>query len=79
MLVYLRTHPNTFDPDEITILSEALDQAWTLIKDGGDFEGDELALRNEIAKHIVQSAQRGVMSVRPLRDDAVAHFGRMSG
>jgi hypothetical protein len=62
MLRYLRDDPAAFDPETITILSGALDEAWRQIEaDKATYKVDGHAAdaREMLAKHIVGLAQQG--------------------
>ena len=52
VIEYLEAHRHSFDPDEIVILVEALDQAWAAVQaSGASFDGAEAqSTRNAIAK-----------------------------
>ena len=76
---YLQNHPTAFDPDEVGILSGALDDAWETIKaSGAHLDGDARAVRDALAKHIVEEAQRGELNRRKLCGGALVHFARMN-
>ena len=76
MRSYLQKHPTAFDPDEVGILSDALDEAWEAIK--ASLDGDARAVRDALAKHIVEEAQRGELNKRKLCGGALVHFARMN-
>jgi hypothetical protein len=79
MRSYLQNHPTAFDPDEVDILASALDDAWKTIKaSGARLDGDARAVRDALAKHIVEAAQRGELNKRKLCEGAVAHFATMN-
>ena len=66
-----------FDPESIEVLACALDHAWDRIeKSGSLFAGPAYsrAMREVIAKRIVEMAQRGAKDPRTLADDAVRFF-----
>ena len=74
---YLRAHPGVFDPEEIRILSAALDKAWQLIQaSGAKFETDAEAevMRAILAKHIIETAKQGERDERLLCDVALAQL-----
>jgi hypothetical protein len=76
MLVYLAKHPQVFDPETVTILSEALDSAWATIKASGvKFDGPDDNVRNAVARHIVNLARLGERDRQRLIDDALRRFG----
>ena len=63
-----------FDPEFIHVLATAFDNAWNKIeKSGSRFArpGYARAMREVIAKHIIETAQRGVKDPSVLADDAV--------
>jgi hypothetical protein len=79
MRSYLQNHPTAFDPDEIGILSSALDEAWkTITASGARLDGDARAVRDALAKHIVEAVQRGELNKRKLCEGALAHFAGMN-
>ena len=76
---YLQNNPTAFDPDEVGILSGALDDAWKTVKaSGAHLDGNAQAVRDALAKHIVEAAQRGELNKRKLCDGALAHFAGMN-
>ncbi len=59
---YLKDHPTAFDPETVTILSAALDDAWKAVetnKSAYQIDGHADGARNELAKHIVDLAKQG--------------------
>jgi hypothetical protein len=68
-------HPQTFfDPETIQVLASALDDAWDRIeKSGSRFARPAYAraMREVLAKRIIESAQRGEMDKLKLAADAV--------
>ena len=68
-------HPQTFfDPETIQVLASALDDAWDRIeKSGNRFARPAYAraMREVLAKRIIESAQRGEMDKLKLAADAV--------
>jgi hypothetical protein len=68
-------HPQTFfDPETIQVLASALDDAWYRIeKSGSRFARPAYAraMREVLAKRIIESAQRGEMDKLKLAADAV--------
>jgi hypothetical protein len=75
MLVYLTKHPETFDPETITILVEALEGAWTTIQSSGThLDGREDDARDAIAKYIVELALKGERDPQRLIDGALIRF-----
>ena len=66
-----------FDPESIQVLASALDDAWDRIeKSGSRFAGPAYtrAMREVIAKRIIEMAQRGAKDPQTLADDAVRFF-----
>jgi hypothetical protein len=62
MLRYLKDHPAAFDPETVTILSDALDEAWRRVEDDKTaykVDGHAMEAREMLAKSIVDMAQRG--------------------
>ena len=75
MLVYLSKHPEAFDPETITILVEALEEAWATIQLSGarlDERGEDA--RDTIAKYIVELALKGERDRQRLIDGALVRF-----
>jgi len=68
-------HPETvFDPETIEVLASAFDDAWDRIqKSGSRFArpGYSRAMREVIARRIVEMAQQGVKDPQVLADDSV--------
>jgi hypothetical protein len=63
-----------FDPELIHVLATAFDEAWNRIETSGSRfarPGYARAMREVIAKHIIETAQRGVKDPDVLADDAV--------
>ncbi len=74
MIRYLATQPRGFDPDAIQILSSALDDAWEIVltdKIGFKLDGNPEAVRDVLAKHIVDLALRGERDRKRLIDGAL--------
>jgi hypothetical protein len=66
-----------FDPELIHVLASALDDAWNRIeKSGSRFArpGYARAMREVVAKRVIETAQRGVKDPTELADDAVQFF-----
>ena len=76
MRVYLaKHHSGAFDPQTITVLVEALDDAWAAIQaSGARLESDEDA-RNAVAKIIVNLALQGERDRQRLVARALERFG----
>ena len=72
-------HPAiVFDPETVKIVSGAFDDAWKKIQQSGsEFAKPAYAnaMREEIAKHIIDVAGRGEMDQRRLSEDAVEFLG----
>jgi hypothetical protein len=72
---YLMDHPGAFDPETISILSGALDDAWQMV--GADkaafrMDGHPEGARNALAKHIVDIAKQGERDRQRLIEGALA-------
>jgi hypothetical protein len=70
----------SFDPEFVEVLASALDDAWRRIeKSGSRFSrpGYARAMREVIAKRIIETAQKGVDDPAMLAEDAV-HFLAMN-
>jgi hypothetical protein len=66
-----------FDPEFIQVLASAFDDAWNRIEESGSRfarPGYARAMREVIAKRIIETAQRGVKDKSDLGDDAVQFF-----
>ena len=80
MRIYLRNNPPAvaFDPDTITILSSALDEALVFAKasngDAFKMDGHAEALRVALAKHIVEMASQGERDGQRLVEGALARL-----
>jgi len=62
MIRHIRDEPAAFSPDVIRILSCALDAAWLSARadrSGFAIEGHETAVRELLARHIVDLAKKG--------------------
>ena len=65
---------NSFDPEAISILSEALEDAWLKIEASGSGLARPAyarAMREVLAKHIIEEAQRGRYDRTELSSSAV--------
>jgi len=65
---------NSFDPEAISILSEALEEAWHRVKASGSSLARPAyakAMREVLAKHIIEEAQRGQFDRTELSSSAV--------
>jgi len=59
---YLKNHPAAFDPDTISILISALDDAWRVVeanKVAFKIDGHADGARQALAKHLVDMARQG--------------------
>jgi len=66
---------NTFDPEAVEMLSAALEIAWDRIeKSNRAFAGPAYAraMREVVARHIVEIAKQGVRDPQRLAEDAVS-------
>jgi hypothetical protein len=66
-----------FDPELIQVLASALDDAWNRIeKSGSRFArpGYARAMREVLAKRLIETAQQGLNDPIALADDAVQFF-----
>jgi hypothetical protein len=78
---FLGKNTYAFDPDEIHILTEALNETWAIILASGvTFHGgaEQKSIRNAVAKNIVDAAQRGELNKQRLRQGALACFSMMN-
>jgi hypothetical protein len=77
MLRYLKDDPAAFDPEAISILSGALDDAWQVVeanKAALRMDGHPEAARNALAKHIVDMAKQGERDRQRLIEGALARL-----
>jgi hypothetical protein len=68
-----------FDPDDVRILVAAFDDAWrSLLASGITFGSDREseAVRDALAKHIVEQARYGERDRRRLRDGALLQYAQ---
>jgi hypothetical protein len=68
-----------FGPDDVRILVAAFDDAWrSLLASGITFESDQEsnAVRDTLAKHIIEQARYGERDQRRLRDGALLHYNQ---
>ena len=66
-----------FNPDDVRILVAAFDGAWRSLLAGGiTFESDREseAVRDPLAKHIIEQARYGERDQRRLRDGALLQY-----
>jgi hypothetical protein len=70
-----------FDPDDVRVLVAAFEDAWRLLAGGGvkfETDDDRNAMRNEIAKFIIEQARTGERDQRRLRDAALLYYARLT-
>ena len=68
-----------FDPEVMSILEDALDDAWRRVQTSkAPFSADEYAAagRTILAKHIIQAAKAGERDPRWLADSALLYLAR---
>jgi hypothetical protein len=72
---YLKAHTKPLGPEEIAILARAFDEAWesVLVTAKRQAEGDE-AIRELLAKRIIETATRGERDQERLCQDALEHL-----
>jgi hypothetical protein len=82
MLTAIELHAGgVFDPDDVRVLVAALDDAWQrLLESGVRFGSDReaQAMRNVLAKYIIEQARQGEREQRRLREGALLHFVQIS-
>ncbi len=74
MLRYLKDNPTAFDPETISSLSGALDDAWQVVKANKAafrIDGDAEGARNALAKRIVDMAKQGERDRQRLMEGAL--------
>jgi hypothetical protein len=77
ILPLLQNH--SFDPEQVTILAAAFDDAWETIKRSGSTYASapyERRAREIIAEHILDLARRGLMDCHRLSAEAVAYLAK---
>ncbi|MGO8842845.1 MAG: hypothetical protein ACLQF1_17450 [Methyloceanibacter sp.] len=77
ILEFSRPEERAFDPEAIQLLASALDEAWGKIeKSGSRFARPAYsrAMREVVAKRIVDMAQGGIKDRQTLVDDALRFF-----
>jgi hypothetical protein len=68
-----------FNPDDVRILVAAFDSAWqSLLARGNTFESDResRAVRDRLAKYIIEQARHGERDQRRLRDGALLQYAQ---
>jgi hypothetical protein len=82
MLTAIELHaPGVFDPDQIRVLVAALEDTWQkLLERGVRFGSDReaQAMRNVLAKYIIEQARQGERDQHRLREGALLHFAQLS-
>ena len=62
----------SFNPEQIKILGQAFDGAWTRIEGGlSNREGEIEFTRDKLAKTILKIADSGVVTAQELQDEAI--------
>jgi hypothetical protein len=77
MLRYLKDHSIAFDPETISILSGALDDAWQVVQANRAafrVDGNPEGVRNALAKHIVGMAKQGERDRQRLMESALVEL-----
>jgi hypothetical protein len=77
MRQYLKDHPAAFDPETISILSGALDDAWQVVKANKvafKIDGHADGARQAIAKHLVDVARQGERDRQRLIEGALTRL-----
>ena len=71
----------SFDPERIQVMTEAFDDAWQSLQASGvKFENDQAdAVRDMLAKCIVEMAKLGERDRRRLRDAGLAELAKKWG
>jgi len=70
-----------FGPDDVRVLVAAFDDAWRRLLDSGVEFGSEReskAMRDMLAKSVIEQARHGERDQRRLRDGALLHCARLS-
>ena len=82
MLVAIEVHARgVFDPDDVRVLVAAFDDAWRrLLESGVKFASDReaQAMRDVLAKYIIEQARHGERDQRRLREGALLHYAQLS-
>jgi hypothetical protein len=73
MLNYLSTRKEAFSPEEIAALVGAFEQAWQSVL-SSTHDVDDEAVRELLAKHIVETAIKGELDNDQLARDALDHL-----
>ena len=72
---FLETQSVVFDPETLRVVAAAFDDAWASVTAGGDkLDGNAEAVRELLAKHIMEMAQEGEFDQRRLCDGALMHL-----
>jgi hypothetical protein len=70
-----------FQPDDVRILAAAFEDAWrSLLASGITFESDRAseAVRDTLAKHIIEQARYGERDRRRLLDGALLQYAQLN-
>jgi hypothetical protein len=73
----LRSDASAFDPETISILNDAFENAWQSLNSGGSnvhLGGHEQQTSEILARRIIDLAKLGERDPRRLRDAALAHL-----
>jgi hypothetical protein len=63
-----------FNSDQTEMAAKAFDEAWAELQGGLSEPAMSSLVRTALAKRIIDVAQRDGMTVKTLRDDAIAHI-----
>jgi hypothetical protein len=69
-----------FDPDDIRVLVAAFEDSWrSLVESGVTFESDRgrNAVRDQLAKYVIEQARHSERDYRRLRDGILLHFAEL--
>jgi hypothetical protein len=65
---------NSFQPDEVQVLSAAFERAWGFIETSGDVGMDVPWCRSCLAAHVMEIARTGDMNPLRLTNEAIARY-----
>jgi hypothetical protein len=77
ILEFVRSESAVFDPETVQVLASALDDAWARIEEAGSrFARPAFSrvMREVVAKHIIEMAQRGVRDQDKLAAEELSEF-----
>lgn len=74
MISYLSKHPNSFDPETVQVLVNALDEAVERVRARGTIDGEDRKTRDALAKAIVDAAKQGERDPQRLVEKALLEF-----